>query len=211
MRIELYKTKIECSSHNILVNSTDTLITVSLVDFNGNPVTDTEATVSVDTGYFTKYTRNNTDVMISGSSTQSYTGKTGSDGTFTLKYTATNIGLATFTTDNYQTQVNITKADDNTWETITLNNPSSTFELFVNEHIRLCELRMNYTTNSNVASGDHGTSTSVPVDYRPSGVVVGSLQLGGSLRVTSAGAITWTLDGNIGAGMHIYGSVVYHY
>lgn len=209
---KLYQTKIGCSSYNVAVDSTDTNVTVSLIDFNGNPVVNTEVTINVDNGYFTKYTRNSTNVTIGGTTTKSYNGTTGSDGSFTLTYTApSESAVVTFSANNITTHMNVFVEDNNAWEIVTLTNPSSTFTLFVNEDLRLCELRMAYLTNAIIESGNHNTSTSVPEIYRPSGVVVGSLQVGGSLYVSNAGAIKWRPINNVGKGQYIYGSVVWNY
>ena len=112
---KLYETKITCSNYNPNIDDTIT-VTVALIDFNGNNVTGTNATITVNQGYFTKYTRNSSDTAISGTTTKTYTGTTGTDGTFTMTYNCSEWGLATFSANNTKIQSEVTG-----WKQISTN------------------------------------------------------------------------------------------
>lgn len=100
---EFYQTKIEASSYNVNIDSNNTVITVSLIDFNGAPVTGKSVTLTVDRGYFNK----NGSTAISGTTTKSITATTNSNGKITATYTASEWGLATFSANNANIQVKV--------------------------------------------------------------------------------------------------------
>lgn len=98
----------------------------------------------------------------------------------------------------------------NAWVDGGLND--SVFTLFVNADLNMCELRMSYFTSAATGTADHSVSTtSIPSAYRPSGIVVGSLQVGGSLRVNNNGNIAWRTSNSVGSSTYIYGTVIWHY
>ena len=98
---DLYQTKITCSTYNANIDSTNTVITVKLIDFNGNAVTNKSVTLTCDKGYFNK--KNSTS--ISGTTTKSITLTTNSSGEITGTWTASEWGLCTFSTNTSHTQV----------------------------------------------------------------------------------------------------------
>lgn len=100
---DLYQTKITCSTYNANIDSTDTVITVSLIDFNGNAVTGKSVTLTCDKGYFNK----KGSTAISGTTTKSITLNTDSNGQITGTWTASEWGLCTFSTNNISNQVNV--------------------------------------------------------------------------------------------------------
>ena len=161
---KLYETKITCSDYNPNIDDTIT-VTVALIDFNGNNVTGTNATITVNQGYFTKYTRNSSDTAISGTSTQSYTGTTGSDGTFTMTYKCSEWGLATFSAKNHNAQIHIIG-----WKDITSTAISPALQeyakFYINDEIKMA--RLLYARNSLIIPSTGGSSaTSIPEQYRP--------------------------------------------
>ena len=98
---DLYQTKITCSTYNANIDSTDTVITVKLIDFNGNAVTNKSVTLTCDKGYFNK----KDSTPISGTTTKSITLTTDSSGEITGTWTASEWGLATFSTNNSNIQI----------------------------------------------------------------------------------------------------------
>lgn len=160
--LNLYQTKITASDYNPSIDDSIT-VTVTLLDFNGNAVTGTNATITVNQGYFTKYTRNSTDTAISGTSTKSYNGTTGNNGSFTMTYKCSEWGLATFSANNIKTQIN-TKGN----RTLTLRDG---WLLRYND--TMASLEVNFTWTSNVNSGDWigplTLTTDVPVSCCPIG------------------------------------------
>lgn len=100
---DLYQTKITCSTYNANIDSTDTVITVKLIDFNGNAVTNKSVTLTCDKGYFNK----KGSTSISGTTTKSITLTTNSSGEITGTWTASEWGLCTFSTNTVKAQVNI--------------------------------------------------------------------------------------------------------
>lgn len=105
---DFYQTRIEASNYNVNIDSTDTVITVTLIDFNGVAVTGKSVTLTCDRGYFNK----NGSTAISGTTTKSITATTDSNGKITATWTASEWGLATFSTSNSSQpshiQVNVT-------------------------------------------------------------------------------------------------------
>lgn len=101
---DLYQTKITCSTYNANIDSTDTVITVKLVDFNGAAVTGKSVTLTCDKGYFNK----NGSSAISGTTTKSISGTTNSSGEITATWTASEWGLCTFSANSSNIQVNTT-------------------------------------------------------------------------------------------------------
>lgn len=51
---KLYKTQIDCSKYNVGIDTEDTIVTVKLIDFNNQPVTNTNVTITCDKGLFTQ-------------------------------------------------------------------------------------------------------------------------------------------------------------
>ena len=98
---DLYQTKITCSTYNANIDSTDTVITVKLIDFNGNAVTGKSVTLTCDKGYFNK----NGSTTISGTTTKSITATTNSSGEITGTWTASEWGLCTFSTNTHNSQI----------------------------------------------------------------------------------------------------------
>lgn len=100
---DLYQTKISCSTYNANIDSTDTVVTVKLIDFNGAAVTNKSVTLTCDKGYFNK----NGSTSISGTTTKSITATTNSSGEITATWTASEWGLCTFSTNNSNIQIKV--------------------------------------------------------------------------------------------------------
>lgn len=105
---KLYETKLECSSYNVTIDSTDTTVTLTLVDFNGSPVTNTAVTLKADKGYFTKAVGKTTTTYTDASATKTINATTDNNGKVVATWTASEWGLCTFSANNNNTQVNIT-------------------------------------------------------------------------------------------------------
>lgn len=93
-------TKIVASDYNPDIDSTIT-VTVTVKDVYDDPVENESVQVTCNIGKFTKL--NGSTI----SDTQSVTGNTDSNGQFTLTYSCTEWGLATFSANNTNTQINV--------------------------------------------------------------------------------------------------------
>ena len=93
-------TKIVASDYNPNIDSTIT-VTVTVKDVYDDPVENESVQVTCNIGKFTKL--NGSTI----SDTQSVTGNTDSNGQFTLTYTCSEWGLATFSAKNHNTQINV--------------------------------------------------------------------------------------------------------
>jgi len=100
---DIYQTKIEASNYNVSIDSTDNVITVTLLDFNNQPVTNKSVTLTCDKGYFTKKGSTN----ISGKTTKSVSVNTDSNGKITATWTASEWGLCTFSANSNKVQINV--------------------------------------------------------------------------------------------------------
>ena len=150
---DLYQTKIEATGYNVDIDSTNTVITVSLIDFNGAPVTGKSVTLSCDRGYFNK----NGSTTINGTSTKSITATTDNNGKITATWTASDWGLATFTSNNSNIQINV-----GGWRTQSLH---STMTLKYNQDTATLKV-----ANSNVSFGTSlqaWTGITIPDGLRP--------------------------------------------
>ena len=85
---KLYETKLECSSYNVNIDSTDTTVTLTLVDFNGSPVTNTAVTLKADKGYFTKAVGKTTTTYTDASATKTINATTDNNGKVVATWTA---------------------------------------------------------------------------------------------------------------------------
>ena len=145
---DLYETKITCSNYNPnIIESTATAtvtVTVKLVDFNGNPVTGTHVSVNVVKGHF-------------NNGTKTYAASTNNSGEISTTYKPTEWGLATFTSNNSNIQVNVKG-----WKTQSLH---STMTLKYNQDTVTLKI-----ANSNVSYGTSlqaWTGITVPNGLRP--------------------------------------------
>lgn len=93
-------TKIVASDYNPNIDSTIT-VTVTVKDVYDDPVENESVQVTCNIGKFTKL--NGSTI----SDTQSVTGNTDSNGQFTLTYSCSEWGLATFSAKNHNTQINV--------------------------------------------------------------------------------------------------------
>lgn len=95
--------------YNVLIDTTDILICVKLVDFNKGNVTGKTVTLTVDKGYFTGYGNNkNNQNTINDTTTLTVTGTTNINGEFYATWTASEWGLATFKVNNTKIQCSVT-------------------------------------------------------------------------------------------------------
>lgn len=108
---DLYQTRIDItkgtsgsSYYNVGIGATDVTVTVLLVDFNNNPVSGKNVTLSVTKGYFTK----NGDKTLGGTLYKSITAKTDSWGKITATYTASERGLVDFSANNTSISIEVT-------------------------------------------------------------------------------------------------------
>lgn len=157
---DLYQTKITCSTYNANIDSTDTIITVSLIDFNGNAVTGKSVTLTCDKGYFNK----NGSTTISGTTTKSITATTNSSGEINATWTASEWGLCTFSASSSNCQVDI-----HGWRI--LNTGSFVFR--VNGHQAQLRFIVSDEQTSVKTTFEAFGGYTIPVGYRPEGQVVG--------------------------------------
>ena len=122
---DLYQTKITCSTYNATIDSANTIVTVRLVDFNGNSVTNKSVTLTCDKGYFNK----NGSTSISGTTTKSITATTNGSGEITATWTASEWGLCTFSANTSNIQVKVTG-----WKLIN-SYASSKVKLYTNDEM----------------------------------------------------------------------------
>lgn len=102
----LYKTKIECSTYNAEIDSDDTEVIITLIDFNNQKVVDKDVTITCSQGYFTSIT-DNTHINSSLNNVTDINGTTNSKGEIRLKYTASEWGLATIQANDASVQINV--------------------------------------------------------------------------------------------------------
>lgn len=166
---DLYQTKIECvknsddsAYYNVDIDSTDVKVVVSLIDFNGNPVSGKEVVVTVDRGEFTSV-----ETGTGGSITDSgktATATTTSDGVIEVLYTASEWGLATFSTNSANIQINVTG-----WKKVKEGSNWSgvNYTLYVDEANRSATLVCNIS-NKDIASGmsNYEMTGWIPSQYR---------------------------------------------
>lgn len=150
---DLYQTKIEASSYNVNIDSTGNVITVTLLDFNNQPVTNKSVTLTCDKGYFTKKGSTN----ISGTTTKSVTVNTDSNGKITATWTASEWGLCTFSANSNTIQINVKG-----WRTIQESTP---FTIKANSE-GIAELSLHY--GSTVTIGEVNKWWDVTASAKPS-------------------------------------------
>lgn len=95
---KLYKTKIDCSTYEAQIDSTNTIITVTVIDFNNNPVSNAPVTISASKGEFIKKENNSSSSNVSELSSVSM--NTGSNGIAKFTYQASEWGFITITANN---------------------------------------------------------------------------------------------------------------
>ena len=150
---DLYQTKITCSTYNATIDSTNTVITVKLIDFNGAAVTNKSVTLTCDKGYFNK----NGSTAISGTTTKSITATTNSSGEITATWTASEWGLCTFSTNNINTQVNVKG-----WRTYN-HDHTAVYTVRYNED--WVQLLVNISSNVNISSSWNGWQNILTDDF----------------------------------------------
>ena len=134
---KLYETKLECSSYNVTIDSTDTTVTLTLVDFNGSPVTNTAVTLKADKGYFTKAVGKTTTTYTDASATKTINATTDNNGKVVATWTASEWGLCTFSANNGNVQSNVQgwkRIYSNTSGTVTLYRNHDLFRLRGDDH-----------------------------------------------------------------------------
>lgn len=141
-------TKIVASDYNPNIDSTIT-VTVTVKDVYDDPVENESVQVTCNIGKFTKL--NGSTI----SDTQSVTGNTDSNGQFTLTYSCTEWGLATFSAKNASKQVHVTG-----WREIT----AGTGQLWVNDETKTAVF---YFTRTGAITSEISYSNAIPSDYRP--------------------------------------------
>ena len=150
-------TKIVASDYNPNIDSTIT-VTVTVKDVYDDPVENESVQVTCNIGKFTKL--NGSTI----SDTQSVTGNTDSNGQFTLTYTCSEWGLATFSANNSFKQINVQG-----WREVTLPSSVTSYcDLYVNEATRTCNFKY-YRTDYKFTKTSSITlhSNLVPEGYRP--------------------------------------------
>ena len=187
-------TKIVASDYNPNIDSTIT-VTVTVKDVYDDPVENESVQVTCNIGKFTKL--NGSTI----SDTQSVTGNTDSNGQFTLTYTCSEWGLATFSANNRSTQVNVTG-----WKEV-WGNTASDPKIQVFRNADHCRLKFSaYTVNSMNTTWTQYGSTDFLNDWKPSQAVtfVGH-DYTFLLQVEEHGKLRWrTVTGTL-SNKNIYG------
>ena len=147
-------TKIVASDYNPNIDSTIT-VTVTVKDVYDDPVENESVQVNCNIGKFTKL--NGSTI----SDTQSVTGNTDSNGQFTLTYTCSEWGLATFSAKNHNTQIRVAG-----FRKIVEN---ATYSLYVDESTRTAQIeahRTGITITSGQSFSNYGDFV-IPTKYYP--------------------------------------------
>ena len=142
-------TKIVASDYNPNIDSTIT-VTVTVKDVYDDPVENESVQVTCNIGKFTKL--NGSTI----SDTQSVTGNTDSNGQFTLTYTCSEWGLATFSANNTNIQINV-----GGWKQVYSN---SGLLIYKNQDDIT---KLIITVNTNYNSTSWSTIRSFPSEYLP--------------------------------------------
>ncbi len=128
---KVYKTQIDSTTYEPAIDSDDNEITIKLLDFNNEPVKNEKVVVTCDKGKFIQYRRNSSVTKIKNGSS-SYTGTTGSNGEFYLKYEASEWGFVNIVANNMNVKLFVTG-----WRTISTfnsNNYVCTYTTYGNQN-----------------------------------------------------------------------------
>ena len=170
---DFYQTKIEVVKssatstpyYNVNIDANDVLVIVSLIDFNGSPVVGRDVTLTVDRGSFTGVA-SGVSSSPSGSVTSSTSchATTDSNGKISALYTASEWGLATFSTNNINTQIKVEG-----WKLIsTLKTSDPIIKLYSNDE--LVHIIINSGDNNNTSVNNIGQTqlvNNIPSEYQP--------------------------------------------
>lgn len=172
-------TKIVASDYNPNIDSTIT-VTVTVKDVYDDPVENESVQVTCNIGKFTKL--NGSTI----SDTQSVTGNTDSNGQFTLTYTCSEWGLATFSANNKTLQIHVTG-----WRTVWQNTTSSP-TVRVEKEGNKARLILNGINRNITTSWVMYSETAHFLDYAPKQSVV-ALDNNGSVQIklTTDGKLGW--------------------
>ena len=143
---KLYETKLECSSYNVTIDSTDTTVTLTLVDFNGSPVTNTDVTLKADKGYFTKAVGKTTTTYTDASATKTINATTDNNGKVVATWTASEWGLCMFSANNNTTTVSVKYNNGGVKKIYDSNG----IIIYVQDNM----FRLSYNNNINIAVND---------------------------------------------------------
>ena len=187
-------TKIVASDYNPNIDSTIT-VTVTVKDVYDDPVENESVQVTCNIGKFTKL--NGSTI----SDTQSVTGNTDSNGQFTLTYTCSEWGLATFSANNRSTQFNVTGWKE-VWRN-TISDPK--IQVFRNaDH---CRLKFTGYAASNMTTTwvQYGSAAFLN-DWKPDQAIAFiGYDYTFLLRVTDDGKLQWrTVTGTL-SNKNLYG------
>ena len=167
-------TKIVASDYNPNIDSTIT-VTVTVKDVYDDPVENESVQVNCNIGKFTKL--NGSTI----SDTQSVTGNTDSNGQFTLTYTCSEWGLATFSANNTSIQIRVTG-----FKVVTQTNQT----YYKGEDIVHLVMNVNGSLTASTSWKDFGTV--VGAGSRPSHTVQFMEQFGAViLRVKTDGVLQY--------------------
>lgn len=165
-KIEVVKSDTTTSYYNVNIDATDVQVIVSLIDFNGAPVVGKSVTLNCDNGYFTKYgsgTSTSSLTATGNTTTKNITATTDSNGKISATYTASEWGLATFSTNTQSVQIRV-----NGWRTY-YNDTNYT----INYNETLVQALI-HTGSINITGTWNGFHTILNDDFiRPSSSVIG--------------------------------------
>jgi len=185
--LSYYRYELSSDNYNPTYNSTIT-ITCNCRNIFGNKVTGKELKLYEN------------DTLIG-------TETTDEDGTATFETTVTNSGIRKLNVSNENIHINV-----NRWKTVTLTTGSSYGTLYVNEELRMAELRYVRDFNSATADTFYAWHTgAIPQEYRPSSQVNGSMNQVGVLYVDSTGEIGGKFANSWSSTRTVRGTTQWHY
>lgn len=105
---KLYKIQIDCSTYEPQIDSDDTEITITLLDFNNEPVSNEEVTVTCSGGLFWYVKRSQTDQNAFLEEVSTVTIRTNDNGQFILGYWANEWGFINIQANNTNIKLYVT-------------------------------------------------------------------------------------------------------
>ena len=161
----LYEVKIYPSTDTNIAIDTNIGINLKVTDFNGNPITNKNITVTCDKGVFTQWSNytSSGNYLHSLNNVKSFTGTTDNTGWFDCTYKGNEWGLCTISADVNKLQLFITGFKNTSFA----KTPTNTCTLQVDESQRACRLTYNLPTKTITSSTVYGDTGIIPVKYRP--------------------------------------------
>lgn len=188
---DLYNYDISLDKYNVNLNETVS-VTVKVTDMNNSPVS------------------NHHIILYVNNELWEFDAFTDSAGEYTAIFTPTEKGIVTFAVGNQKVQCFVDVSS--VWKIVPLLNGGAYGTLYVNENIRVCELRYNREFSSGQADTSYTWhNNAIPSNYRPGNQVTGGLNYLGVLIVGSDGNIGGRFVNEFHVNRTIRSSVMWHY